>query len=153
MAPAFSVSRPREIWGSSGWPLVRPAWMGTCAGTIRHDAYEGLHFEVPVEDGGDARARLMVRAREIEQSLVILRQVLAALPDTPLAASLPDRLPASTAALGWVEAWRGPCIHWVATDERGEICARQDHRPELPELAGTRAGGARQHHPGLSGDQ
>jgi Ni,Fe-hydrogenase III large subunit/Ni,Fe-hydrogenase III component G len=85
------------------------------------DAYEGLHFDVPVEDGGDARARLMVRAREIEQSLVILHQVLAALPDTPLAASLPDRLPASTGALGWVEAWRGPCTHWVATDDRGDI--------------------------------
>jgi len=24
-------------------------------------------------------------------------------------------------ALGWVEAWRGPCTHWVATDERGEV--------------------------------
>ena len=87
-----------------------------------NDAYEGLHFDVPVEDGGDARARLMVRAREIEQSLVILHQVLAALPDTPLAASLPDRLPASTGALGWVEAWRGPCTHWIATDDRGDIC-------------------------------
>jgi Ni,Fe-hydrogenase III large subunit len=23
--------------------------------------------------------------------------------------------------LGWVEAWRGPCIHWVATDDRGAV--------------------------------
>jgi Ni,Fe-hydrogenase III large subunit/Ni,Fe-hydrogenase III component G len=86
-----------------------------------NDAYDGLRFEVPVEEGGDARARLMVRAREIEQALVILHQVLAALPDTPLAAPLPERLPASAGALGWVEAWRGPCTHWVATDERGNI--------------------------------
>ena len=35
-----------------------------------HDAYDGLRFEVPVEEGGDVRARLMVRAREVEQSLV-----------------------------------------------------------------------------------
>jgi len=86
-----------------------------------HDAYERLRFEVPVEEGGDARARLMVRAREIEQSLSILHQVLDELPDTPLVAVLPERLPASTGALGWVEAWRGPCTHWIATDERGEI--------------------------------
>ena len=86
-----------------------------------HDAYEGLTFEVPVEDGGDAKARLMVRAREVKQSLSILRQVLDTLPETPLATRLPDRLPASTGALGWVEAWRGPCTHWVATDERGEV--------------------------------
>ena len=85
------------------------------------DGYDGLRFEVPVEEGGDARARLMVRAREIEQSLVILRQVLAALPDTPLTAPMPERLPPSAGALGWVEAWRGPCTHWVATDGRGDI--------------------------------
>ena len=85
------------------------------------DAYEGLRFEVPVEEGGDARARLMVRAREIEQSLVILHQVLAALPDGGLIARLPDRLPARREALGWVEAWRGPITHWVATGVDGEI--------------------------------
>ena len=118
-----------------------------------NDAYEGLRFEVPVEEGGDVRARLMVRAREIEQSLVILQQVLGALPDTPLAAPLPDRLPASSGALGWVEAWRGPCTHWVATDDRGEICARQDHRPELSELAWAHSGCPGQHHPGFSCDQ
>ena len=37
-----------------------------------HDAYDALRFEVPVEEGGDVRARLMVRAREVEQSLAIL---------------------------------------------------------------------------------
>jgi Ni,Fe-hydrogenase III large subunit len=87
-----------------------------------HDAYDGLQFEVPVEEGGDVRARLMVRAREVEQSLEILRQVLDRLPETPLVAPLlPDRLPPRAAALGWAEAWRGPCVHWVATDDTGEI--------------------------------
>jgi Ni,Fe-hydrogenase III large subunit/Ni,Fe-hydrogenase III component G len=86
-----------------------------------HDAYEGLRFEVPVEDGGDVRARLMVRAREAEQSLAILHQVLNALPDTAVRATMPDDLPASASALGWAEGWRGPCVHWVATDERGQL--------------------------------
>jgi Ni,Fe-hydrogenase III large subunit/Ni,Fe-hydrogenase III component G len=89
-----------------------------------HDAYAALRFEVPVEDGGDVRARLMMRAREIEQSLVIVHQVLDAMPataGTPIAAHVPDRLPARASALGWAEAWRGPCTHWVATDERGAI--------------------------------
>jgi Ni,Fe-hydrogenase III large subunit/Ni,Fe-hydrogenase III component G len=89
-----------------------------------HDAYEGLRFEVPVEEGGDVRARLMVRAREVEQSLVILHQVLDTLPEhgaTPLVARLPDQLPARASALGWAEAWRGPCTHWVATDERSQL--------------------------------
>jgi Ni,Fe-hydrogenase III large subunit len=86
-----------------------------------HDAYESLRFEVPVEEGGDVRARLMIRAREVQQSLLILHQVLDALPDTPLLTPLHDQLPPRSSALGWVEAWRGPCTHWVSTDERGEI--------------------------------
>ena len=88
-----------------------------------HDAYEGLRFEVPVEAGGDVRARLMIRAREVEQSLSIVRQVLDAMPGSgaPLVAPLPPQLPPRASALGWVEAWRGPCTHWVATDARGEI--------------------------------
>ncbi|MBK5298393.1 MAG: NADH-quinone oxidoreductase subunit C [Vicinamibacteria bacterium] len=86
-----------------------------------HDAYESLQFKIPVEDGGDVRARLMVRAREVEQSLEILDQILDSLPDTTCATELPEHLPPRASALGWVEAWRGPCTHFVATDERGEI--------------------------------
>jgi Ni,Fe-hydrogenase III large subunit/Ni,Fe-hydrogenase III component G len=89
-----------------------------------HDAYEGLRFDVPVDQGGDVRARLMVRAREMEQSLSIIRQVLDAMPersDASLVASLPPQLPARASALGWAEAWRGPCTHWVQTDERGGV--------------------------------
>jgi Ni,Fe-hydrogenase III large subunit/Ni,Fe-hydrogenase III component G len=89
-----------------------------------HDAYEGLHFEVPVEAGGDVRARLMVRAREVEQSLSIVKQMLdrlAGMPEGPLAIDLPHPLPARASAFGWVEGWRGACTHWVATDPRGEL--------------------------------
>jgi Ni,Fe-hydrogenase III large subunit/Ni,Fe-hydrogenase III component G len=85
------------------------------------DAYEGIRFEVPVEEGGDVRARLMVRAREIEQSLRIVHQVLDTLPPGDLLARMPRQLPGRSSALGWAEGWRGPCTHWVATGERGEI--------------------------------
>jgi Ni,Fe-hydrogenase III large subunit len=63
----------------------------------------------------------MVRAREVEQSLSILHQVLDAMPDGPLVVALPDRLPARSSALGWAEAWRGPITHWVATDDEGRL--------------------------------
>lgn len=86
-----------------------------------HDAYGQMQFSVPVEDGGDVRARLMVRAREVEQSFVILHQIVDALPDSALAAALPRELPAQASALGWTEGWRGPCLHWVATDAQGGL--------------------------------
>lgn len=84
-----------------------------------HDAYACLRFEVPIEEGGDVRARLMVRAREVEQSLSILKQALESLPDSPLLVRLPRQLPQFSAALGWAEGWRGPCLHWVETDAEG----------------------------------
>lgn len=86
-----------------------------------YDAYEGVRFDVPVEEGGDVRARLMVRAREVEQSLRILHQVLDTLPPGDLVARMPRQLPGRSSALGWAEGWRGPCTHYVATGERGEI--------------------------------
>jgi Ni,Fe-hydrogenase III large subunit len=86
-----------------------------------HDAYDRLHFRVPVEDGGDVRARLMIRAFEVQQSISLLRQVLGDLPPGALRADLPDRLPPNRSALGWAEAWRGPCVHWIATGGRGDI--------------------------------
>jgi Ni,Fe-hydrogenase III large subunit len=86
-----------------------------------HDAYAGLRFSVAVEEGGDVRARLMVRAREVEQSLSILRQVLSDLPDGAVSSSLPDALPRGSSALGWAESWRGECLHWIRTDDEGRI--------------------------------
>jgi Ni,Fe-hydrogenase III large subunit/Ni,Fe-hydrogenase III component G len=86
-----------------------------------HDAYGSLRFLVPIERGGDVRARLMVRAREVEQSIEILAQALAQLPDSPLRATPPSELPAFSAALGWAEGWRGPCLHWVETDAYGTL--------------------------------
>ncbi len=86
-----------------------------------HDAYSGLRFVVPVEEGGDVRARLMVRAREMEQSLSILRQVLESLPQGPVLSPLPEALPPESSALGWAEGWRGECLHWVRTDGQGRL--------------------------------
>jgi Ni,Fe-hydrogenase III large subunit/Ni,Fe-hydrogenase III component G len=86
-----------------------------------HDAYSELRFTVPVEEGGDVRARLMVRAREVEQSLSILRQALEGLPEGAVLSPLPDVLPASSSALGWAEAWRGECLHWVRSDAQGRL--------------------------------
>ncbi len=86
-----------------------------------HDAYARLRFKVAIEEGGDVRARLMVRAREIEQSLALVQQALDGLPEGPARAAVPNALPPRVSALGWAEGWRGPCLHWVASDATGAI--------------------------------
>ena len=86
-----------------------------------HDAYPELRFLVPVEEGGDVRARLMVRAREVEQSVSLLRQALEGLPEGGTLSPLPETLPSASSALGWAEGWRGECLHWVETDAEGRL--------------------------------
>jgi Ni,Fe-hydrogenase III large subunit/Ni,Fe-hydrogenase III component G len=88
---------------------------------LPHDAYSSLRFAVPVEEGGDVRARLMVRAREVKQSLSLLHQVLEALPEGPVRAAFPPALPARSCALGWAEGWRGECLHFVRTGADGRL--------------------------------
>lgn len=89
------------------------------------DAYSLLRCAVPIEQGGDVRARLMVRAREVEQSLGFVERALEELETLAapeLVAALPPSLPLSSSALGWAEGWRGGCLHWVQTDAAGRLC-------------------------------
>jgi Ni,Fe-hydrogenase III large subunit len=72
---------------------------------------------------GDALARAQIRAEELRASLALVTELLELLPtEGPLRLDLDDhRLPASSAGVGIVEAWRGELIHWVTTDETGAI--------------------------------
>ncbi|MDK2372046.1 MAG: NADH-quinone oxidoreductase subunit D [Candidatus Korarchaeota archaeon] len=47
-------------------------------------AYPELDFDVITEEDGDAFARVMVRVREIQESIKIIRQVLKKIPDGPI---------------------------------------------------------------------
>ena len=48
---------------------------------LPYSSYEEFEFEVPVGENGDAFDRYLVRMEEMKQSLVIVKQVLANLPD------------------------------------------------------------------------
>ena len=52
--------------------------------------YERFHFDVPTREGGDTFDRYMVRVEEMQQSMHIIDQAMAALPDGPI---MPDKLP------------------------------------------------------------
>lgn len=78
--------------------------------------YDQLEFDIPVESGGDALARTLVRRNEMQQSIRILRQVIKRLPGikgsirapipNPLAWNVPAgdtyvRLESSKGELSW----------------------------------------------------
>ncbi len=80
-------------------------------------AYKELAFKVPVEQDGDVRARLLVRALEIMESCSILRQALAKMP--PGAIHVPEGkidFQGGT-AISRVEAPRGEVMYSVTWKE------------------------------------
>jgi Ni,Fe-hydrogenase III large subunit len=83
-------------------------------------AYSSLTFQVPVYESGDVYARTMVRVKEIEEAVGLIRQALQALPEGPIASTL-GALPAWLPAFSVVEGWRGAIVHWVMADEQGRL--------------------------------
>lgn len=87
-----------------------------------YGVYEKLKFTVPLHTSGDVAARLWIRAEEVEQSLQILRQILADLPSKgrELAVKIPPIKPYSS-SLGWSESARGGNLHWLMVGEENRI--------------------------------
>ena len=80
--------------------------------------YDRLDFEVPVLDAGDVDARVWVRIREVEQSLGLVDQLLAALPDGPTLVDLPQ---ARGEGMALVESFRGDVLVWLRLGADGRI--------------------------------
>ncbi len=86
--------------------------------------YEALQFVVPVLQTGDVDARIWLRLREIDQSLALIRTLLAALPDGPVLAPVPE---VSGEGVALVEAFRGDVLAWLRlSDGVVERCHLRD---------------------------
>jgi len=86
---------------------------------VAYAPYDRLSFEVPVLDAGDVNARVWIRIREVEQSLSLIDQILAALP----VGALKERLGKSSACegLGFAEAFRGDVMVWLRLNAKGRV--------------------------------
>ncbi|WP_439578309.1 hydrogenase large subunit [Elioraea sp.] len=87
--------------------------------------YDRLEFDVPVLEAGDVNARVWIRIREVEQSLALIEQILAALPG---GAVWSDRPQSAGEGLALVEGFRGDVLVWLrlGTDGRIERCHLRD---------------------------
>jgi Ni,Fe-hydrogenase III large subunit len=79
--------------------------------------YDRLEFTVPVLAAGDVNARVWIRVREVEQSLSLIEQILAGLPDGPIVVAIGDgdreTGGGSSEGLGLAEGFRGDVFVWV----------------------------------------
>ena len=80
--------------------------------------YDALKFDVPVLTAGDVNARVWIRIREVEQSLALVEQILAALPQGDLRIDLPSR---GGDGLALAEAFRGDVLVWLRLADDGSV--------------------------------
>ncbi len=84
--------------------------------------YDQLSFAVPVLQDGDVNARVWVRIREVEQSLSLVEQILARLPEGQIAAAIRPLAPsASPEGMALVEGFRGDILVWLRLHPDGTV--------------------------------
>ena len=103
-------------------------FVGRASGRVfdarRHAAYapyDQLAFDVPVLQEGDVNARVWIRIREIEQSLMLIAQLLERLPAGPHRAALNPSGSAGREGAALIEGFRGDILVWLRLDSEGRI--------------------------------
>jgi Ni,Fe-hydrogenase III large subunit len=79
---------------------------------LPYPPYEDAELAVPILDAGDVNARVWIRIREVEASIVLLRNWLRELPDGPVQVALPP-ITAPREGVAMTEAFRGDLLVWV----------------------------------------
>ncbi|MEM3737261.1 MAG: NADH-quinone oxidoreductase subunit D [Candidatus Bathyarchaeia archaeon] len=80
-----------------------------------YGVYDRFDFEVPVGAVGDSYDRSLVRLREMEQSVSIIRQALSALPEGPIKSPAPPSAPVGE-VYSRVESARGELGYYLVGD-------------------------------------
>jgi Ni,Fe-hydrogenase III large subunit len=88
---------------------------------LPYPPYDRLQFTVPTRTEGDVNARVWVRIEEIQQSLGLIRQILAQTPNGAIDVAVPDTTPGGCEGMAVVEAFRGDVLAWLALDNRARV--------------------------------
>jgi len=80
--------------------------------------YNFLDWKIPVLHDGDVNCRLLIRVREIGESLDLIAELLERLPAGPIETRLAD---GSGEGISLVEGFRGDYLGWVALDAAGLV--------------------------------
>ena len=84
--------------------------------------YGELPFDIPVVHAGDVNARVFIRIREVEQSLMLVERILDRLPPGPVIADVPSAPgPAPVEGAALVEGFRGDIFAWVRIGPGGRL--------------------------------
>jgi Ni,Fe-hydrogenase III large subunit/Ni,Fe-hydrogenase III component G len=89
-----------------------------------HGAFAGSEppqLRVVTAPGGDAMARVMVRALEARESIRLIDEFVRRLEPGPLQVALAEPLPGGRIGISAIESARGEAVHWLRTDSGGRV--------------------------------
>jgi Ni,Fe-hydrogenase III large subunit len=119
-------------------PVARAAGVEIdCRRDHPYAAYDRVGFEVITATDGDVWSRLVVRSRELFESMKIIRQCLDKMESGPIQLELKDELPVGRLGLSSVEAPRGECHHFVITGESNRPRRWRVRAPTYQNLQGV----------------
>jgi len=121
-------------------PVARAAGVDIdCRRDHPYAAYDRIEFQVITAEGGDVWARLLVRMKEVFESIRIIRQCLTIMKEGPLQLTMADELPVGRFGLSSVEAPRGESHHFVITGENNRPRRWRVRAPTYQNLQGVPA--------------
>lgn len=121
-------------------PVARAAGVDIdCRRDHPYAAYDRVDFNVITADGCDVWSRVVVRAKEVFESIKIIRQCLEKMEPGPLQAEIKDELPVGRIGLSSVEAPRGEAHHFVITGENNRPRRWRVRAPTYQNLQGVPA--------------
>jgi len=121
-------------------PVARAAGVDIdCRRDHHYAAYNRVEFDVITEHDGDVWARIVVRMKEVFESIRIIRQCLEKMEDGPLQLEIKDELPIGRIGLSSVEAPRGESHHFVITGEHNRPRRWRVRSPTYQNLQGVPA--------------
>ena len=115
MAHSFRVKAAQAARTCRGGDVLGPDALRR---TLAYPPYDRLAFEVATLERDDVDARVRIRIREIEQSLVRVEQILGSLRSGPVLAPVLD---GPGGGLAFVEGFRGDVMVWVRLDAVGRV--------------------------------
>jgi len=121
-------------------PVARAAGVAIdCRRDHPYAAYDRLEFDVITASDGDVWSRLLVRAREVFESIRIIRQCLQKMEPGPIDLNIKDELPVGRIGISSVEAPRGESHHFAITGENNRPRRWRVRAPTYQNLQGIPA--------------
>lgn len=99
-------------------------------------AYDRVDFNVITHDTADVWGRVVVRCKEVFESVRIIRQALEKMPEGPLMADIQGELPTGRMGMSSIEAPRGESHHFAITGENNRPRRWRARAPTYQNLQG-----------------